>query len=126
MRTYQRPLPLLWWVRTPAYLRFVIREFTSVFIAAYLVLFLILLVRVKAGPEPYAAYLRWLASPAVLGFHVMALAAALYHTVTWLNLTPLALVVRVRGRRVAPAAIIAVNVAAWLLISILVARLILR
>lgn len=126
MRSYQRPLPMLWWLRTPAYVRFVIRELTSVFIAAYLILFLILLLRIKAGPAAYAAYLRWLASPAVLGLHVIALAAALYHTITWLNLTPLALVVRVSGRRVPAAAIIAVNVAAWLLISIFVAWLTLR
>lgn len=126
MRSYHRPLPLLWWLRTPAYLRFVIRELTSVFIAVYLVLFLILLLRMEAGPAAYGAYLRWLAAPAVVGFHVIALAAALYHSITWLNLTPLALVVRVGGRRLPPSAIIALNVAAWLLISLLLAWLILR
>lgn len=114
-------MPLLWWLRTPAYVRFVIRELTSVFIAAYLVLFLILLQRIGAGPPAYATYLRWLSSPIVLGFHLVALAAAVYHTITWLNLTPLALVVRVGGHRVPPAAIIAVNVVAWLLVSMLMA-----
>jgi fumarate reductase subunit C len=123
---YRRPLPLLWWVRTPAYVRFVLRELTSVFIAAYLVLFLILLARIGAGPEAYAAYRNWLGAPALLGFHLVALAAAVYHSITWLSLTPLAVVVRLRGRRVPPAAIIAANLAVWLLLSILVAWLILR
>lgn len=126
MRPYHRPLPLLWWLRTPAYVRFVVRELTSVFIAVYLILLLVLVQRIAAGPAAYEAYLRWLGSPALLGFHLLALAAAVYHTVTWLNLAPLAVVVRVGGRRVPAAAIVAVNLAAWLVISIIVGWLLLQ
>ncbi|MGH2399044.1 MAG: fumarate reductase subunit C [bacterium] len=126
MTTYRRPVPLLWWLGTPAYVRFAIRELTCVFIAAYVILLLILIVRIAAGPAAYEAYLRWLQSPALVAFHVVALAAAVYHTLTWLRLAPLAVVVRVRGRRVPPSAIIGGNVAAWIAISVVLGWIILR
>lgn len=124
--TYRRPVPLLWWLGTPAYVRFVIREFTCVFIAAYVILLLILVVRIAAGPAAYEAYLLWLRSPALVGFHVVALAAVVYHTLTWLRLAPLAVVVRVRGRRVPPSVIIAGNIAAWIVISVVLGWVLLR
>ncbi len=124
MKVLVRPVPLLWWLRSRAYILFVVREFTSVLIAAYLVVFLIFLQRIAAGPSSYENFLRWLAQPAVVTFHLIALAAALYHTVTWLELTPMTVVIRIRGRRVPSAAIVAANVAAWVALSILVVWLV--
>jgi fumarate reductase subunit C len=119
-------VPLLWWLGNPAYVRFAIRELTCVFIAAYVILLLILVARIAAGPAAYEGYLQWLRSPALVGFHVVALAAAVYHTLTWLRLAPLAVVVRVRGRRVPPSAIIAGNIAAWIVISVVLGWVLLR
>lgn len=124
--TYRRPVPLFWWLGTPAYVRFVVREFTCVFIAAYVILLLILVRQIDRGPAAYDAYMRWLGSPPLIVFHVLALAAAVYHTLTWLWLAPLAVVVRVRGRRVSPGAIIAANIGAWIVISAILGWIILR
>lgn len=126
MRALVRPVPVLWWLRSRAYLLFVVREFTSVLIAAYLVVFLIFLQRLAAGPSSYESYLRWLAQPAVVAFHLLALAAALYHSVTWLELTPLTVVIRIRDRRVPAQTIVAANVAAWIAVSIVIAWLVVR
>src|SRR3989442_5056737 len=98
-------MPMLWWLRSRAYVLFMLRELTSVLIAAYLVVFLIFLQRIAAGPSSYGSYLHWLAHPAVLAFHLVALAAALYHSVTLLQLTPMTVVIRLRDRPV-PAATI--------------------
>jgi fumarate reductase subunit C len=119
-----RPVPALWWLRSRAYLLFVVREFTSVLIAAYLVVVLIFLQRIAAGPASYESYLRWLAQPAVLAFHLVALAAALYHSVTWLELTPMTVVIRIRGRRIPAPLIVATNVAAWVATSVLIVWLV--
>jgi len=119
-----RPVPVLWWLRSRAYVLFVVREFTSVFIAAYLVIFLIFLQRIAAGPSSHEGYLRWLAQPAVVAFHLVALAAALYHSVTWLQLTPMTVVIRIRGRRVPAATIVAANLVAWVALSILIVWLV--
>jgi len=123
---YRRPVPSTWWLHNRAYFLFMLRELTSVFIAAYLILLLILLYRLNAGRGAYESYLRFLGAPGMVTFHVIALAAALFHTVTWFNLTPKVLVVRVGARRV-PAPIIAgVNYAAWIVFSALVAWIVLR
>lgn len=126
MRPLVRPVPVLWWLRSRAYLLFVVREFTSVLIAAYLVVFLIFLQRLAAGPSSYESYLRWLAQPAVVAFHLLALAAALYHSVTWLELTPLTVVIRIRDRRVPARTIVATNGAAWIAVSIVIVWLVMR
>ena len=120
MKALVRPVPVVWWLRSRAYLLFVVREFTSVLIAAYLVVFLILLQRIRAGPSAYASYLRWLAQPAVLAFHLVALAAALYHSATWLELTPMTVVIRIRGRRIPAPLIVATNVTVWIAVSLLI------
>ena len=124
MKALVRPIPVLWWLRSRAYLLFMVREFTSVLIAAYLVVFLIFLQRIAAGPASYESYLRWLAQPAVLAFHLVALAAALYHSVTWLELTPMTVVIRIRGRRIPAPMIVAINVAAWVAICVLIVWLV--
>ena len=120
MKALVRPVPMLWWLRSRAYVLFMVREFTSVLIAAYLVVFLIFLQRIAAGPSSYERYLHWLAHPAVLAFHLVALAAALYHSVTWLELTPMTVVIRIRGRRIPAPLIVATNVAAWVATSVLI------
>ncbi|HVH30527.1 MAG TPA: fumarate reductase subunit C [bacterium] len=120
MRALVRPVPVLWWLRSRAYMLFVVREFTSVLIAAYLVVFLIFLQRIAAGPSAYESCLRWLAQPGVVAFHLIALAAALYHSITWLQLTPLTIVIRIRDRRVPAQTIVAANVAAWITVSIVI------
>ncbi len=126
MRPYRRPIAPTWWLTNRAYFFFMIRELTSVFIAAYLALFLLMLRKLTIGRDAYEAYLRFLATPGMLVFHVLALGFALYHTVTWFNITPKVLVVRFREERV-PARIVAgLNFAAWIVISVVIAWIVLR
>jgi len=84
---YYPKLPATWWLRNANYFRFMLRELSSVFIALFLVVFLVQLHRLPQGPGAYAAYLDTLRAPGWIIFHVVALAFALYHSVTWFNLT---------------------------------------
>ena len=82
-----RPMPIDWWLKKPAYTRFMIRDITSVFIAAYC-LFLICIMY-KAEPDRgFAAFYASWGSPLSQVLHLIALAFALYHSVTFFNLTP--------------------------------------
>jgi fumarate reductase subunit C len=56
-------------------------------------------------------------SPAFLALNTVALAFVLFHSVTWFNLAPKAMVVRLGGRRVPDALIAGANYAAWLVLS---------
>jgi succinate dehydrogenase subunit C len=118
-RLYQRRMPLLWWLRRWSYTAFVLRELSSVFVA-WIVVFLLLMVRAVArGPAAYADFLDWAAGPWLVALNLLALAFVVYHAVTFVNLTPQAMVVRVRGRRV-PGRLLAGSIyVSWLVVSAL-------
>src|SRR5262245_60120396 len=116
-RPYRAPVPLLWWLKRRSYLMFVAREVSSLFVA-WFVVFLLLLVRAVAqGPAAYERFLDLSANPFVLGLNVVALLFVLLHTVTWFNLAPSAMVVKVRGRRLPAMLIVAAHFAAWAAVS---------
>jgi fumarate reductase subunit C len=119
-RPYHPPVRATWWLERRPYVFFIVRELTSVFIAAYLGLFLVLLLRLSQGPTAYEAYLDWLASPVLVAFHILALAAALYHTITWFHLTPMVMVVRLGERRVPGILIELGSYAAWIAVSLII------
>jgi len=56
--------------------------------------------------------------------NVVSLAFVLYHAVTFVNLTPQAMVVRLRGRRVPPRLLVGSIYLVWLLVSVFVAWLV--
>ncbi len=126
MTTYRRPVPFAWWLRNRGYALFVVRELTSVFVGGYALVLLLLLRSLADGPDSYAAFLATLRAPAALIFHAVALAAAVYHSITWFRLAPMAVALRVGGRRVPGGLIVAANYAAWGALSVALAWLVLR
>lgn len=126
LRTYRRPVSLLWWVHKRSYAFFALRELSAIFVA-WSVVFVLLLVRaVGQGESQYRAFLDWAATPWVVELDLVTLAFLLLHAVTWFNLTPAAMVMRVRGKRVPPVAVAGGAYAAWLVVSVLVAWVVLR
>jgi len=93
-------MPRAWWLKTAPYRRFVARELTSVFVAAWSVILLLFLFALSRGPEAYEAFLRWLGLPAIIALSVVTLGAVVYHTGTWLRLTAHVLAVRFLGKAV--------------------------
>jgi fumarate reductase subunit C len=105
--SYRRPVSTWWWLKKRTYFVFVMRELSSIFIA-WLVVYLLLFIRaVGRGPTAYEDFLDWADSPWLIVLNVVASLFVLLHTVTWFNLTPQAMDVRMRGTRVPAAAIIA-------------------
>jgi fumarate reductase subunit C len=118
---YRQPVSLLWWTRRRSYLMFVLRELSSVAVAWFVVHFLFLVTAVHRGPVAYREFLDWSASPLILAVDLVALAFVLLHAVTWFNLAPKALVVRVQGQQVPPRMIAAGHFGAWFVVSAVVA-----
>ncbi len=115
-----------WWLERWPYLKFVAREVSSVFVAWFVILTLLLVRAVQQGPAAYAAHLEWLRSPLLLAWNAVSLFFVVFHTVTWFNLSPRAMVVRVGGRRVPDFWVAAPNYVAWVAVSLAVAWLVLR
>jgi fumarate reductase subunit C len=124
-RLYRPRLPLLWWLRRRSYLVFVVRELTSVFVAWSVAFTLLAVHAILQGADEYRRFLDWSAAPWLIVVNAITLVFVVFHTVTWFNLTPQAVVVRVRGRRVPDAGIAAPLYLAWLVLSALVVWIVL-
>jgi fumarate reductase subunit C len=110
-----------WWLKRGSHLAFILRELSSVFVAWFVVFLLLLVSSVSRGEDAYREFQRWAASPGILLLNFVSLLFVVFHAVTWFNLAPQALVVRLRGKRVPGVLIAASNYAAWAVVSALVA-----
>jgi fumarate reductase subunit C len=125
-RWYRRRVSVWWWLQNRSYAAFVLRELTSVFVAFFAVVYLWQLRALSQGPEAYGQFLARLKTPLFLALDAVAFLFVLWHAITWLNLTPKAMVVRMRGKRVPDWVILGLNYAAWLVLSGAVAFVLLR
>ena len=126
LKLYHRPISFWWWLDRPAYFKFIVRELTCLFVGAFAILTLLQVRAVNDGPEAYAAFAAMLASPAGIGFSVVAFLFVLYHAVTWFPLVPTTIVLRVGERRVPNSVIAGAHFAGWLVASAVVAFIVLR
>jgi fumarate reductase subunit C len=124
-RWYRPRMPVFWWVGRRSYLIFVLRELSSVFIAWSVVFLLLLVHAVGQGGTEYRRFLDRSGEPWMLALNVIALAFVVFHALTWFNLAPHAMVVRLRGKRVPRSWIAGAHYAGWALLSALAAWLIL-
>jgi fumarate reductase subunit C len=125
-RWYRRRVSVWWWLQNRVYAGFVVRELTSVFVAFFAAVSLWQLWALAQGPETYARFLACLGTPLFLVLHGVAFVFILFHSITWFNLAPKAMVIRLRGTRLPDAVIIGLNYAAWLVLSGIVAFIVLR
>ena len=94
-------LPTDWWRRNPRYVLYMIREFTAVPIAIWMVWFLIEIGRARGGSAGYRPH----QSLAFVIFSVVCLVFAVWHSFTFLRLS--GLIVRIPlGQRTVPAGVI--------------------
>ena len=117
---YYPRMPATWWLRKRNYFLFIVREFSSVFIAAYLVVFLVQLYQLGNGAAAYSTFANTLKSPGWIVFHVVVLVFALYHSVTWFYTTSIVIPLRIGGKEIPRAAFTAINIAAWIAVSAVV------
>ena len=119
-KPYVREMTYRWIFRHPRYMRYMAREFSCLFIGGWTLLMVWGLKQLAEGPAAWAAFLECLQSPASIVFHVLALAFAVYHSITWFNLTPKALPLQVGEEFVPDAAISGANFGAWAVLSLAV------
>ena len=118
---YHQPHPWNWFVKRPGYVKFMIRELTAAFVAAYLIFLLVLLSRLNEGEEAFVSILDRLAGGPAILLHVLALIAALWHSITWFNLTPKAMPLFIGETRVAnPLVAIGMGYLPWVVLTTLV------
>ena len=100
-KLYYPQMPVAWWFKNLNYFLFLLRELTSVFIAAFLAVYLYRIYYLKLGSGEYAEIAESFKSPGWIAFHLIALCFAVYHSVTWFKTASVIIVARV-GSYVAP------------------------
>jgi fumarate reductase subunit C len=125
-KTFRARMSTYWWLERWSYLKFILRELSSVFVASFVILTLLQIRALKRGPTDYIEFQEWLRSPIVLALNAVSLFFVIFHAVTWFNLAPKAMAVRVGGKRVPGVLIAGPNYVAWLAISAAIAWLLLR
>jgi fumarate reductase subunit C len=123
---YRRRVSTYWWLRRPSYLVFILRELSSLFVAWFVVFTLLQIRALCHGEDNYQQFVAFSKTPVVLIVNVVALFFVVFHAITWFQLAPQAMVVRLRGKRVPAAWIAGPNYVAWALASALVAWIILK
>jgi fumarate reductase subunit C len=116
-RWYRPRISTWWWVGRRTYLTFILRELSSVFVAWFIVFLLLFVHAVGQGEAAYMRFLDWAATPWLLALNIIALLFVAFHAVTWFNLAPKAMVVRLGGRRLPAVWIAASQYLAWALVS---------
>ena len=106
-----------WWLERRAYLAFITRELSSIFIAWFVVYLLLLVRAVSQGDASYQQFLVWSRHPVVLVLNVVTLLFVVFHAVTWFNLAPKAIVVHLGRKRLPAALISASNYGAWAVVT---------
>lgn len=87
-KPYIRKIPNTWWLHNSSYRAYMLREFSSPFIAIYTGVLLVGVIRLYQGQEAYEAWLTALQSPWSISFSVIALVLALCHSLSWLKFLP--------------------------------------
>ena len=118
--TYKPKLSPTWWLKSRNYFLFMMRELSSAFVAAFVILFLYQLSELAKGKEAYEACRSVLTTPAFVAFYAVAFVFALYHTITWFELMGRVQVVRMGAFTVPPKLVTAGALVGFFLVSAVV------
>jgi len=123
---YRVRMSTYWWLDRWPYLKFTLREISSVFVAWFVLETLMLLSALIGGQADYARFQEFLQNPVVIAVNVISLFFVVFHAITWFNLAPKAMAVRMGGKRVPAIMIAGPQYVAWIVVSAVLAWLLLR
>jgi fumarate reductase subunit C len=118
---YRTHISSYWWLGRWPYVKFILRELSSVFVAYFVVITLLQIRTLAQDPQAYQALQDRLQTPIMVVLNIISLLFVLLHTITWFNLTPKAMVLHMRGKRIPDVLIAAPNYVAWLVVSGIIA-----
>ena len=119
-KLYHPQMPATWWLKKPSYLLFMLRELSSVFIAIFLIVYLVQIYQLTRGPEAYVAFAQKLSSPGWVVFHFLALLFSLFHSITWFQSTAVVMPLKIGARELPRQIMTGLNVAALIAVSIVI------
>ena len=119
-RPYKRPMSRTWYMDHPWYRNYMIREMSSVFIGLWTINLLLGLGCLAKSPLSWEGWMSFQSHPLMIGFSLITLALALYHSWTWFQAAPKAMALQIGEKKVAPRLITNAHLAAMIGISVIV------
>ncbi len=116
---YQPRMRPWWWLHNRNYFLFMIRELSAVFVALFVLIYLVGVYRLTQGEDAYQLYLSALQTPLAQVLFVVILLFCLYHSLTWFHLTPVVMLVRIGQKVVHPMLVLVANYLAWIVLSLI-------
>jgi len=123
---YKPKMSPTWWLRSRRYFMFMMRELSSVFVAAFVLLLLYQLFLLSKGPDAYAAFQDSLLNPLYIVFYAIAFVFSVYHTITWLGVIGRIQVVRIGNFTLPPVVLTASTFVGFFAISAAIGYFFLR
>lgn len=109
-KPYQPKMEKRWWLKLPYYFFYIIRESTAFFMiwVSMVLMFGVICAHTnELGQDEFFRFIFFLRSPFAIVMNILALLAALLHTITWFNLVPKAVSVVILGQK--PPAILLIS-----------------
>jgi len=126
VRTYEYKPSKTWWLGNRRYALYMVRELSGFAVALYGFIFLAQLFTLTQGPIAYESLLRVLLSPAGILLSAILLVFAIFHSLTWFDLTAKVQPPSMRGKPVPRKLVVTGTIMIWLFISYFVAVFIFR
>ncbi len=115
-----------WWLSNLHYFIFMMRELSAVFIALFLFQFMQIPGHLADHGAMWGECREWFLKPGVIAFNSVALVFAVLHTVTFFQAGAVIMPLKIGGKKVPTAALVAGNLGAWLGFSAILVFLLLR
>jgi fumarate reductase subunit C len=125
-KAYRPEMRAYWYFDRWPYLKFMLREASSVFVGWFAVVMLLQLNALISGPAAYSNFQRWMATPAVFIVNILAFVFVCFHAITWFMLVPRVMTRAVLRKSTPELLSAAPNFGIWLVASVIVALFALR
>jgi fumarate reductase subunit C len=125
-KAYRPEMKPYWYFDRWPYLKYILREVSSVFVGWFAIVILLQLNALISGPTAYANFQQWMATPVVFIVNAISFVFICLHAVTWFMLVPRVMARQVLGRPTPEMIAAAPNFGIWLAASVVVALFALR
>jgi fumarate reductase subunit C len=119
VKVYRKHINIFWWANRWIHIKFIARELTSVCVAVYVMVLLFYSKAILEGEENWNQLTRILQSPFVIALHVLAFGGLIFHSITWFNLAPKAMVLKIGNNKVPGIFIALMNYGGWVFVSLI-------
>jgi fumarate reductase subunit C len=106
-----------WWLSQPRYVRYMAREMSALFIGIYVLILIAGLHRLSQGRAEYETFLENATGSLGLILAIVTMAFAVYHTITWFEVTPKAMPLMLGKKKLPGVFIVAAHWLGFIIVS---------